>query len=99
MGARVRVDGGTPIEPSDGADQQVEAEHDAEREEDQEEEKAVRGAPKGQPRNVEPDVVLQQRVGHAVGHTLPPQHDSFPPLRCPRADQQAQQGAGPDHDA
>ncbi len=97
--ARVIVDGGPALDPAHRADQHVEPEDDAEREHDQQEGEAVGQPPDRELGDVEAGVVLQQRIGHAVGHALPGERHLLPALRAAGADEQTEQRARADGDA
>src|SRR5262245_28511071 len=75
------VDGGTAVDPLNGADDHVQPEHQSQREQDEQEEVAVCGAPERQLPDVEPYVVMQERLDDVVGDTLPGEHDRPPPVR------------------
>ncbi len=91
VGARVVVDRGSSFHPPDRPDDHVESEDDAEREHHEQQRKPVRQPPCRQLGDVEAGVVLEQRIGDAVGHTLPGERYLLPPLRAAGADQQAEQ--------
>ena len=92
------VDGGPPLEPPDRTHQDVEAEDDAEGEHHQQERESVGQPPGGELRDVETGVVLEQRVGDAVGHALPGQRHLLPALRAAGSDQQAEERTRADRD-
>ena len=92
------VDGGTTVEPPDGADDDVEAEDQREPEHDEQEREALRLAPERHLRDVESDVPLEERLQHAVGHALPAKRHLGGVRARPLADQHAEHRPGGDRD-
>ena len=62
-------------------------EHPADRQRLEQQREAVRQSPDRELGDIEAGVLLEQRVGHPVGNTLPRQRDLLPALRAAGADQ------------